>query len=455
MLANFQTRFIILLTLAGFMIIDVPQVDAQGILQRLGTRIRSRIPGPPPPVIPPSRSTAPPGARVPRYQVNRPAETGDEEPAGNRSLGNRLSPISPNERQREGGAGPSVLMPEDRAEVARAGNLDGDRSVTMGLRVANPRPGFPAVQVVSFDEGSLAREAGIQVGDSILAVEGVPTPDIASIAAQLSNRRPGENVELYLDRRGRLMRASVELISTRAAEGFPTDPPKMDPIDRNDFGQGSQSGEPELRQGDLAPSPRLGIEVESQADERGAVIVSVEPDSPAARSGLRLGDRIVAVDNRFVANPDRLAEVLGLREAPMAAMAVKLVRNDELMDVMVSLDATPSGELGSDSGTIGSPSERGQTPAPGGSMLEGIGSRLGGWLAGGGSAGSAKGEAAGDRPSQSSTEETDQQQEAPVARPAPESLPPPLPQPPDPLEFGDQEPLERVLIDDSLRELPE
>lgn len=67
----------------------------------------------------------------------------------------------------------------------------------------------------------------------------------------------------------------------------------------------------------------------------GALVVRVDPDSPAAKSGLVLGDTIVTLDGEAVGGPDRLRELLADRKG--AALAGRIVRGGALQDLKLTV----------------------------------------------------------------------------------------------------------------------
>jgi S1-C subfamily serine protease len=67
----------------------------------------------------------------------------------------------------------------------------------------------------------------------------------------------------------------------------------------------------------------------------GALIIRVDSDSPAAASGLVLGDTIVALDGEPVSGPDRLRELLADRKG--ARIQGRIVRGGALQDVSVTV----------------------------------------------------------------------------------------------------------------------
>ena len=67
------------------------------------------------------------------------------------------------------------------------------------------------VYVAEVVEGSAAEEAGIEAGDVILSVDGVATLRSSELLEQLGRHRPGDEVELLVERDGRERNYNVTL----------------------------------------------------------------------------------------------------------------------------------------------------------------------------------------------------------------------------------------------------
>jgi serine protease Do len=85
---------------------------------------------------------------------------------------------------------------------------------------------------------------------------------------------------------------------------------------------------------DLAAAMRV-------ADAKGALVNGVEPDSPAAKAGLRAGDVITAIDGRRVENPRDLAA--GVADvAPGRSATLAVLRDGATIEQRVEIGANPA-----------------------------------------------------------------------------------------------------------------
>jgi putative serine protease PepD len=74
--------------------------------------------------------------------------------------------------------------------------------------------------------------------------------------------------------------------------------------------------------------------------EDGAIVVGIPPDGPAAGSGLRLGDRITALDGREIADPSGLAAAV-LEHEPGDRVKLTVQRGGEQRTIEVRLGTRP------------------------------------------------------------------------------------------------------------------
>jgi serine protease Do len=90
----------------------------------------------------------------------------------------------------------------------------------------------------------------------------------------------------------------------------------------------------------LAPGMSQALHLPNGANQ-GALIATVQPDSPAAKAGLQPGDVIEQVDGKAVANPRDLAVDIAAVK-PGEQVPLSIVRNGETQTVTVSVATMPN-----------------------------------------------------------------------------------------------------------------
>ncbi len=147
-------------------------------------------------------------------------------------------------------------------------------------------------------EGSPADKAGVKSGDVILKVGAVEIRDPRHLIMTVSKLAPGSEVqvELLRDKQRKVVTATL----TRRDE---------DALARDD---GAPGGKDEgvlngVGVGDLTPEVRGQMQIPARI--KGALITSIEPDSPAAKQGLREGDIIMELDRRPCTNAEEAVKL--------------------------------------------------------------------------------------------------------------------------------------------------
>jgi Do/DeqQ family serine protease len=171
-------------------------------------------------------------------------------------------------------------------------NVSPDAAEALGME----RPS--GALVTSVTPGAPAEAAGLRPGDLILSFNGVSIEHPDALGYRLATARLGSTATLGILRQG--AQAQVEIEMVRAPEG--TSPAEVDVGGRSPFAG--------TRVAELSPrlAQRLGIR--SQAPQ-GAVVVDVQPGSPAARLGLRPRDIVLEVNGERIATADELQAAAG------------------------------------------------------------------------------------------------------------------------------------------------
>jgi serine protease Do len=144
-----------------------------------------------------------------------------------------------------------------------------------GALVDEPQPNSPAAK------------AGIEAGDVIVALNGQAVKDSRDLARKISETAPGTAVKLDLMRNG--AQKTVELSVAKM--------PQM----QQQANAGQSSGERS------AGVPHLGLQLAPAgevdgAGDQGVVVMSLDPDGPAAEHGLKTGDVILSIGGNTVSS---------------------------------------------------------------------------------------------------------------------------------------------------------
>jgi len=199
------------------------------------------------------------------------------------------------------------------AEMAEAQGLENQK----GAIVADVSAGGPSAR------------AGVQVGDVVVAVNGVTVKSSSDLTRQVARVRAGENLRLDVIRDGKKRTVDVRS-GVRPSERE---------LAANDNAGAGPGGRPAPGPGALTKAPVLGMSL-SPLDEparnrlnlpsevRGALVDNVDQASDAGTKGLRRGDVITLVNGRAVAAPTDFAAVVdAAKKAGRTSVLVGVYRN--------------------------------------------------------------------------------------------------------------------------------
>jgi S1-C subfamily serine protease len=187
-----------------------------------------------------------------------------------------------------------------------------DIAVSLGLD--RPRGAL----VAEIDPGSPAEAAGLRVGDLILTAADRDIENRASLDYRLAVAGIGSAVPLAVWRDGVMLALSV----APAAE------PELDQASLLHL-----RGQSPLRGAVVADfSATLASRMHIRGADRGAVVVEVEPRSPAARLGLRAGDVVLRAQGEDV---ESAAELADLVEAGSRLWRISFNRNGRVSNIVI------------------------------------------------------------------------------------------------------------------------
>jgi len=163
--------------------------------------------------------------------------------------------------------------------------------VSLGLSAEPVKLGSrSALKVTRVEPNSAAAKAGIEVGDIVVAANGVPTTGPEQLVSAL--RKSGSSLKLTVRdvRKGNDVDVDVPLSGARPAKPLPTE------------GQVPSA----------APKTKLGAvtELAFHDDEFAVKVTEVETGSPASRAGLLPGTLILAANGKPVLHPNDLNDIV-------------------------------------------------------------------------------------------------------------------------------------------------
>lgn len=166
------------------------------------------------------------------------------------------------------------------------------QSLTNELRKSNAIKTKNGALVTRVFEGTPAAKGGLELGDVITAVDGVDVADEDALIVAIANRRPGDRVELRIERKGKARTLKITL--TERPEPQRTEPaPEVGPETKVFRFSGVVFG----------PLP----EALSQ-EQPGLLVIRGVPAAP--KGELQTGDIVIAAAGQTVTEPTDLARVL-------------------------------------------------------------------------------------------------------------------------------------------------
>jgi serine protease Do len=167
------------------------------------------------------------------------------------------------------------------------------------------------VLVSDLAEDGPAAKAGMQRGDVIVEVDGEQVKEASVLSRKIAATEPDTKVKITVIRNGKRERISVTLGT------LPDTPQEREeksetPKPSEKWGLSVQNLTPELAQ-------RLGF----GSKEKGAVVVDVDPTSPAGQSGLQRGDLIKEVNRKPIDNVEDFTQEIGKNDKDSLLLLVR------------------------------------------------------------------------------------------------------------------------------------
>lgn len=179
--------------------------------------------------------------------------------------------------------------------------LNSNSRVRLGVYTKENEKGAEVTRVT---DSSAAFKAGLKEGDVIVKVNDSPVSDPEALAKIIRTHEPNEQVTLRYIRNGKEETVKVTLEKPRNMTfrnlTFGPGEWKMDGFDG--LGNGFQ--------GLMLRRPRLGAHIQDMDDSSGVKVLQVDPESPAAKAGLRKDDVITGIAGQKVNGTEQALDAL-------------------------------------------------------------------------------------------------------------------------------------------------
>lgn len=202
------------------------------------------------------------------------------------------------------------------------------------------------------DDGP-AEEAGIKGGDVIISFKGKDVDDIAHLRKMICKTDPGDNVAVVVDRDGQKLDFKVEMGEPKSMKVTVWSDKFGDALKHFKLGKGmarKKALECYTSCYDCGDRGWLGVELQDLSEQlgeyfkvkdgNGALVSSVQKDSPAEKGGLKAGDVIVMLNGKDVGDSDELIKLMCKTE-PGDEVTVSVLRNGKKKTMKVTLGEAP------------------------------------------------------------------------------------------------------------------
>jgi serine protease Do len=181
---------------------------------------------------------------------------------------------------------------------------------------------------------SAAQKAGLEPGDVVVEFNGRAVPNRDELVKMVVSTKPGTTVPV------KILRNKQEKTLTITVEQLDLDAEQQSLQTRRNNNSGNDSTETQGSGFGLTLSnltPQLSRRLQLPSGRSGALVSDVDPDGPAAQSGIRNGDIILSVNRRPVTNASDAAREL--QAVPSGRIAqILLWRQDAEIFVTVKKD---------------------------------------------------------------------------------------------------------------------
>jgi serine protease Do len=240
----------------------------------------------------------------------------------------------------DSGIGFAVPLASINAALERMKQGEDLHAGVLGVGFAPKNPLSSPAKLATVRPGSPASRAGLKKGDRIVEVDRKSIETQAQLRFALGPRYEGEEVRIVAlrgdERIEKAIRLAGELEAFRHAflGILPMRPRAASPtVNEDEPEQAADAGEEQAGDG--------GKDEDSATEEPGVVVRMVYPDSPAAKAGIIVGDRILKINGSSIGGIAAAIEELN-SIAPGDVVSVHVVRGSETLELSLTSTRMPT-----------------------------------------------------------------------------------------------------------------
>ncbi|MGQ9801135.1 MAG: PDZ domain-containing protein [Candidatus Saccharicenans sp.] len=219
----------------------------------------------------------------------------------------------------------------------------------LGISIAEDHEG--RVLITGVEKNSPAELVKLKPGDIIFKIDGQEIGSSDRLVSEIRNRRPGQDINLTIERDGQTQEFKVKLGAVpeeeaqrelelrfpdlfRRLPGLPSRPtlPDFPDVEKFEFGfENYRYIGVYLEQLNLELSRYFGV-----TEGRGLLVARVNPDSPAEKAGLKVGDVILNADGRRVETLEALTDLIQKKKKG-EKISLEILRDKKKMKIEVEV----------------------------------------------------------------------------------------------------------------------
>ena len=216
--------------------------------------------------------------------------------------------------------------------------LSGTNRAMLGVMSESPEKEGAGARVKEVTKGSAAEKAGLKAGDLITKVDEIVITNPNELSDAVHHYKPKDKIVLTFTRDGKSQKATATLgegrKNIRINRSFGPNPDmEAFKLDRDAYNMDKANREYNYRY--FTPGgngPRLGIKAQDTEDGKGAKVLEVAEESPAAKAGLKEGDIITRFEGKNVEDANSL-KMLAWDKRTQPSVKISILRDGKAMDL--------------------------------------------------------------------------------------------------------------------------